>query len=112
LVISFEQSGDEGASGYVHVGEKIEILGILGTWVSLAERNSNLTLDPPQLTLIHQKRITFVGSLMCPLNLLRCRLFDGVIKGIVDNILENKDQFKLSEIPSFKSVRVDSECTL
>ena len=37
LVISFEQLGDESSTNYAKVGERLEILGVLGTWVSLTD---------------------------------------------------------------------------
>jgi hypothetical protein len=78
----------------------------------LAEEKSSVTLDPQELTLMHQKRITFVGSLLCPLSLLKSRLYDGVIKGILESIITNKETFKISESPTFKSITVDADCTI
>ena len=90
LVISFEQRCEESII-CSKVRDILESIGILGTWINLAENNSAIAMDPPEFTLMHQKRISFVGSLMCPLNLLKSRLYDGVVKGVLENILSSLD---------------------
>jgi len=69
------------------VRDILEMIGQLGTWISITEKSSFLAFDPPELSYIHEKRITFIGSIISPLNLLRSRLYDGIIEGIVGDIL-------------------------
>ena len=106
LIVSFEQRSEESCV-QSKVRDILEIISVLGTWVSLTDSQSEINLDPPELSLMHQKRISFVGSVMCPLNLLKIRLYDGVIKEMIDNIITSLDNYQLKELFDFKKMTID-----
>ncbi len=86
LVINIVSTQDE-VSPTKSLRDSMSVLGMLGTWVIVAERESQVSIDPPEANLLHSKRVSVVfGQLTADL-IIDCRMYDGIVLNIMEEIL-------------------------
>jgi len=68
-------------------------LSILGTWIIISDENeSRFAIDPPEANLIQTKRVAMCLSQNTADIIINCRLYDGVVLNIMEDIILQFDE--------------------
>ncbi len=85
----------------------MSVVGILGTWVVVAERESQVSIDPPEANLLQSKRVSVVFGQLTADYIIDCRMYDGIVLNIMEEILNQflKGTFSLLSEPERIQIR-------